>query len=85
MEPNSKFDEKYVSVEFDDGDSGRIALENIRLLQPDYPVVGTYLAIREHENYIPFKCTLLHLTRTGHSLSEQLSSRSGVARPRINA
>ncbi|XP_015116479.1 uncharacterized protein LOC107040773 isoform X2 [Diachasma alloeum] len=38
-EPDSDLDEKFVSVEFDDGDSGRIALDDIRLLQPDYPVV----------------------------------------------
>lgn len=38
-EPDSELDEKFVSVEFDDGDSGRIALDDIRLLQPDYPVV----------------------------------------------
>lgn len=30
------------SVEFDDGDSGRIALDDIRVLQPDYPVVGKF-------------------------------------------
>lgn len=39
-EPDPELDEKFVSVEFDDGDSGRIALDDIRLLQPDYPVVG---------------------------------------------
>ncbi|XP_023289035.1 uncharacterized protein LOC105699944 isoform X2 [Orussus abietinus] len=38
-EPDPELDEKFVSVEFDDGDSGRIALDDIRLLQPDYPVV----------------------------------------------
>ncbi|GBP83822.1 Protein winged eye [Eumeta japonica] len=31
--------DKFVAVEFDDGDSGRIALEDIRLLEPNYPVV----------------------------------------------
>ncbi|XP_046425397.1 uncharacterized protein LOC124182332 isoform X1 [Neodiprion fabricii] len=38
-EPDPELDAKFVSVEFDDGDSGRIALDDIRLLQPDYPVV----------------------------------------------
>ncbi|XP_043290025.1 uncharacterized protein wge isoform X4 [Venturia canescens] len=38
-EADPELDEKFVSVEFDDGDSGRIALDDIRLLQPDYPVV----------------------------------------------
>lgn len=41
-EPDPELDEKFVSVEFDDGDSGRIALDDIRLLQPDYPVVGKF-------------------------------------------
>lgn len=27
-------------IEFDDGDSGRIAIEDIRFLTSDYPVVG---------------------------------------------
>lgn len=35
-EPNPK----YAMVEFDDGDSGRIAIEDIRFLTCDYPVVG---------------------------------------------
>ncbi|XP_072931633.1 uncharacterized protein wge isoform X2 [Epargyreus clarus] len=32
-------DYKFVAVEFDDGDSGRIAIEDIRFLEPNYPVV----------------------------------------------
>ncbi|XP_062559159.1 protein winged eye [Armigeres subalbatus] len=40
-EPTSPDPEKrYVNVEFDDGDSGRIALEDIRFLLSDYPIVG---------------------------------------------
>lgn len=38
--PNPALDSKFVAVEFDDGDSGRIALEDIRLLPPDYPIIG---------------------------------------------
>lgn len=30
----------FVSVEFDDGDSGRIRLKNIRLLLSNYPIAG---------------------------------------------
>lgn len=41
--PNSEVDSKYVFVEFDDGDSGKIALEDIRLLPPDYPIIGSLL------------------------------------------
>jgi len=33
----------FVSVEFDDGDSGRIRLQNIRLLLSDYPIAGIYV------------------------------------------
>uniref|UniRef100_A0A1A9WJB2 BAH domain-containing protein n=1 Tax=Glossina brevipalpis TaxID=37001 RepID=A0A1A9WJB2_9MUSC len=32
--------QEFVSVEFDDGDSGRIRLQNIRFLLSDYPIVG---------------------------------------------
>ncbi|XP_039314883.1 uncharacterized protein LOC105204830 isoform X6 [Solenopsis invicta] len=39
MVPDPQHDEKFVTVEFDDGDSGLIVLEDIRLLQPNYPVV----------------------------------------------
>lgn len=38
--PNYAADDKYAAVEFDDGDSGRIALEDIRFLTCDYPVIG---------------------------------------------
>lgn len=38
--PDSDIDDKYINVEFDDGDNGRIILENIRLLLSDYPIVG---------------------------------------------
>lgn len=36
-------DDKFISVEFDDGDSGRIVLEDIRYLLSDYPLVGKIL------------------------------------------
>ena len=32
--------EDEIDVEFDDGDSGRIPVSQIRLLPPDYPVLG---------------------------------------------
>lgn len=35
-------DSKYVVVEFDDGDSGRIALDDIRFLLSEYPIVGKW-------------------------------------------
>lgn len=39
--PDVSSDKKqYISVEFDDGDSGRIAIGDIRLLFKDYPIVG---------------------------------------------
>lgn len=40
--PDYEADDKYAVVEFDDGDSGRIALEDIRFLTCDYPVIGEY-------------------------------------------
>jgi len=43
MVPDPQHDEKFVTVEFDDGDSGLIVLDDIRLLQPNYPVVGACL------------------------------------------
>jgi hypothetical protein len=36
-------DEKYINVEFDDGDNGRIVLDHIRFLLSDYPIVGEFL------------------------------------------
>lgn len=38
--PEYEQNPKYAMVEFDDGDSGRIAIEDIRFLTSDYPVVG---------------------------------------------
>uniref|UniRef100_A0A6P7FNX5 Protein winged eye isoform X1 n=1 Tax=Diabrotica virgifera virgifera TaxID=50390 RepID=A0A6P7FNX5_DIAVI len=37
--PDPELDNKFVLVEFDDGDSGRIDLKDIRLLPSDYPVI----------------------------------------------
>lgn len=42
--PESDPDPKYIVVEFDDGDSGRIAIEDIRLLLSEYPIVGECIA-----------------------------------------
>lgn len=38
--PDANPKKQYISVEFDDGDSGRIAMGDIRLLFQDYPIVG---------------------------------------------
>lgn len=38
--PEYEQNPKFAMVEFDDGDSGRIAIEDIRFLSNDYPVVG---------------------------------------------
>ncbi|KAB0793104.1 hypothetical protein PPYR_12724 [Photinus pyralis] len=37
--PDPELDSKFVAVEFDDGDSGRIAIDDIRLLPPNYPII----------------------------------------------
>ncbi|XP_044585672.1 uncharacterized protein LOC123265818 [Cotesia glomerata] len=69
-EPDSDLDEKFVSVEFDDGDSGRIALDDIRLLLPDYPVV----------EYDPNPLLTLGKKRRLNSMSDdKRSDGSGVA------
>lgn len=38
--PDAEPDPKFIIVEFDDGDSGRIAIEDIRFLFSEYPIVG---------------------------------------------
>lgn len=38
--PNPSGEKKMVSVEFDDGDSGRIPLSHVRMLPQDYPIVS---------------------------------------------
>lgn len=38
--PDVNSTKQYISVEFDDGDSGRIAMSDIRLLFRNYPIVG---------------------------------------------
>lgn len=43
--PEHERDPKFVSVEFDDGDSGRIALEDIRFLISSYPIVGKLFGV----------------------------------------
>lgn len=40
--PDPELDLHFVNVEFDDGDSGRINLDDIRLLPADYPIVGRF-------------------------------------------
>lgn len=40
--PDSDIDDKYINVEFDDGDNGRITLDHIRFLLSDYPIVGKF-------------------------------------------
>lgn len=38
--PNPSGEKKMVSVEFDDGDSGRIPLSHVRMLPQDYPIIS---------------------------------------------
>ena len=40
--PNPNADKHLICVEFDDGDSGRIPMEHIRMLPQDFPVVSKY-------------------------------------------
>ncbi|KAL1116152.1 hypothetical protein AAG570_005647 [Ranatra chinensis] len=39
---NTSADDKFVWVEFDDGDNGKINRDDIRLLPYDYPIVGFF-------------------------------------------
>lgn len=48
--PDPDYDAKFIAVEFDDGDSGRIPLHHIRLLPPDYPIMGK--TIMRHIPYL---------------------------------
>ena len=38
--PDPELDLHFVNVEFDDGDSGRINIDDIRFLPIDYPIIG---------------------------------------------
>lgn len=50
LSPEHEQNSKFVVVEFDDGDSGRIAIEDIRFLMNDYPLVGKYFKLlRSHQ------------------------------------
>lgn len=50
--PEYEADSKYAVVEFDDGDSGRIAIEDIRFLMCDYPVVGKKIYFMKYFQFI---------------------------------
>lgn len=41
--PNPHADKNFINVEFDDGDSGRIPLDHIRMIPEDFPIVCKYL------------------------------------------
>lgn len=40
---DAESDSKFIVVEFDDGDSGRIAVEDIRFLLSEYPLCGNLI------------------------------------------
>lgn len=48
--PNSDIDNKFVNVEFDDGDSGKINIDDIRLLPENYPIVGECMRWLKHNS-----------------------------------
>ncbi|XP_072388415.1 uncharacterized protein wge isoform X2 [Diabrotica undecimpunctata] len=64
--PDPELDNKFVLVEFDDGDSGRIDLKDIRLLPSDYPVIEYDLN------------PLLSLTKRKKKPSKNISSKENV-------
>lgn len=54
---DSDYDPRLVCVDFDDGDNGRISLEDIRLLPQDYPIVGELM-------FNLIKTLLVHLSES---------------------
>ncbi|XP_033120870.1 trinucleotide repeat-containing gene 18 protein-like, partial [Anneissia japonica] len=75
--PNPTVDTNYVSVEFDDGDSGRILIDDIRLLPPDYPVLeiepSTVLLERRRRR----KTSNMSTNGASSTRPQQQSSRNG--------
>ena len=43
--PAHEANHNFVNVEFDDGDSGKIHVDDIRLLPPEFPVLGQFLCL----------------------------------------
>lgn len=63
-----------VSVEFDDGDSGRIRLQNIRFLLSDYPIVGKWDWIK-YQIHAVISFASIHLSfikNKGRKFSDQI-------------
>ncbi|XP_018573680.1 protein winged eye isoform X2 [Anoplophora glabripennis] len=77
--PDPQLDGKFVSVEFDDGDSGRIALEDIRLLPPDYPI------IEYDPNPLLSLCKRRRRTSTSVSTEDKTKTQINVALPQVES
>ena len=43
--PNPHADRHLISIEFDDGDTGNIPMEHIRMLPQDFPIQGNVLRV----------------------------------------
>ena len=43
--PDPHADKSLVNVEFDDGDTGKIPIDHIRLIPQDFPIVGELLVL----------------------------------------
>lgn len=63
-------DSRFVCVEFDDGDSGRINLEDIRLLPQNYPVVGESVQFKPLLMWPSYDYEILSSTLVGLSGKE---------------
>uniref|UniRef100_A0A182J8R4 Uncharacterized protein n=1 Tax=Anopheles atroparvus TaxID=41427 RepID=A0A182J8R4_ANOAO len=76
-EPASPDPEKrFVNVEFDDGDNGKIALEDIRFLMSDYPIVGKRKRQPSHSDPCAQLGTLGPVSMGGNHASTTLSTGS---------
>lgn len=69
--PEYEQNPKYAMIEFDDGDSGRIAIKDIRFLTNDYPVVGKKKRIKHFHfdfnyNSIQFSIQWIHILFQDH-------------------
>ncbi|XP_071943851.1 uncharacterized protein [Antedon mediterranea] len=74
--PNPTVNTHSVSVEFDDGDSGKILIDDIRLLPPDYPILDIEPSTVLHERRRRRKTSSISANGVGKSLTKQKSTKT---------
>ncbi|KAK4873616.1 hypothetical protein RN001_012976 [Aquatica leii] len=84
--PDPALDSKFVAVEFDDGDSGRIAIEDIRLLPPNYPIIeydpNPLLSLSKRKRRISATSASIEERRLSHCLSSVSSPPPTISEPK---